>query len=142
GAPPGGRAAPPAGGGARGGPAPAPVPGLGRGRGGGGGAGGRGGPRRGGGGPEGGGGCWAPAAGGGGGGGCWSPPQGPVAGRHRAAARSELLYRRVAQDQVLDAVLAAKVDLRLRVVNGALHGHDGAQPVGVVGDLISRRPGC
>src|SRR5215510_8869033 len=37
-----------------------------------------------------------------------SPPQGPVAGRHRAAARSELLYRRVAQDQVLDAVLAAK----------------------------------
>src|SRR5215470_15146610 len=38
-----------------------------------------------------------------------SPPQGPVAGRHRAAARSELLYRRVAQDQVLDAVLAAKV---------------------------------
>src|SRR5215813_14300669 len=61
--------------------------------------------------------------------------------RGGVAAALELLDWRVAQDQVLDAVLTAEVDLRLRVVTGALHGHDGAQAVGVVGDLVPRRQG-
>src|SRR6185437_9783512 len=42
--------------------------------------------------------------------------------RAQVTAALQLLDGGVAQDQVLDAVLAAKVDLRLRVVSGALHG--------------------
>src|SRR5215831_8269907 len=54
---------------------------------------------------------------------------------------SELLDRRVAQHQVLDAVLAPEIDLRLGVVARALQGQDRAQAVGVVGDLVARRQG-
>src|SRR5690349_15516417 len=60
---------------------------------------------------------------------------------------SELLDRGVAQDEVLDPVIAAEVDLRLRVVAAALHGQDPAQAVGVVVDHVTRgehghRPGA
>src|SRR5215469_7126065 len=44
----------------------------------------------------------------------------------------QLLQGGVAQHQVLDAVLPAKVDLRLGAVVDALHGHDRAQPELVV----------
>src|SRR5436190_9650938 len=57
----------------------------------------------------------------------------------RLAPVSELLDRRVAQHQVLHAVLAAEIDLRLGVVAGALEGQDRAQAVGVMRDLV---PGC
>src|SRR5690348_12524142 len=51
--------------------------------------------------------------------------------------RSELLERGVAQDQVLDPVIAAEVDLRFRVVAAAFHGQDPAQAVGVVVDDVA-----
>src|SRR5437868_10163460 len=51
----------------------------------------------------------------------------------------ELLQGCVAQHQVLDAVLPAKVDLRLGAVVDAFHRHDRAQPELVVRHLVPGR---
>src|SRR5215472_9174804 len=56
----------------------------------------------------------------------------------RPTSRSQLFYGRVTQHQVLDAVVAAEVDLRLGIVARALHRDDRAKAVGVVGDLVAR----
>src|SRR6266567_2280369 len=63
-------------------------------------------------------------------------PAGARGGTARRAAL-ELLDGGVPEDQVLDAVVAAEVDLRLGVVTGALHRHDRAEPVGIVDDLVA-----
>src|SRR5579859_6582777 len=68
---------------------------------------------------------------------CWAGRPGPH--RTHATAALKLLDGGVAQDQVLDAVLAAEVDLRFGVVGGPLHGNDRAEPVGVVGHLVPRQ---
>src|SRR5215468_8296072 len=80
----------------------------------------------------------------------YHPWYGAISNRSVASARdrpgaaravSELLNRCVTQHQVLDAVLAAEIDLRLGVVAGALQGQHRAQAVGVVRDLVPRRQG-
>src|SRR6266581_5258492 len=71
------------------------------------------------------------------GGGPRRPGRPAAAGARGGTARRaalELLDGGVPEDQVLDAVVAAEVDLRLGVVTRALHRHDRAKPVGVVDD--------
>src|SRR6266704_3720150 len=59
--------------------------------------------------------------------------------RASPSLRSELLDRGVAQDQVLDSVVPAEVDLGFRVVAASLHRQHPAEPVGVVGYPVAGR---
>jgi hypothetical protein len=56
----------------------------------------------------------------------------------RHPQRLELLDRRVAEDELLDAVVAAEVDLGFRVVTTAVRGYHRAESVLVVRDPVAR----
>src|ERR1019366_1490072 len=53
--------------------------------------------------------------------------------------RLQLLDRRVTQDQVLDPVVAAEVDLGFRIIATALDRQHPAQPIGVMSHMIAGR---
>jgi Domain of unknown function (DUF6542) len=70
------------------------------------------------------------------------PAQRAVACTARASRRVpglQLFQRRVAKHEVLDAVVAAEVDLSLGLIAVAVGGDHGAEPELIVGDQISRR---